>query len=195
MSLSAVSLLTIEGPGLASNEADSDPHRLLRDSVAAVAPLLVACGLAPPNAMLLPVTGEARRDPDLQWLAQILALLSSADSGRRWCTQMLLRDLAQRILRAALLRLNEESWRLGRPQVFAALLPFLDRAPAPGELDRLHREVGVSALALARSLRRLRAGYRERVDAMVQALAPQPGAARRLRQGLRESFRAIETPP
>lgn len=99
----------------------------------------------------------------------------------------LLAALAERLLQLAHQQLDEEAWRLGRGEIFQALVGYLERAPAPGELELWQERLRVPAIALARSLRSLRRRYRSNLSAMLYQLAHTADGVRQLRRQLRRA--------
>jgi DNA-directed RNA polymerase specialized sigma24 family protein len=71
---------------------------------------------------------------------------------RRWVSALMERALA---------RLEHEQTTAGKSDHFTRLRPFLEREPDPGEYDALAATAGVSANAIAATVRRLRVRLRD----------------------------------
>lgn len=91
-------------------------------------------------------------------------------------------ELARELLRTALEDLRREARQVGRDALFDALLPALTGSVLPVGTD--HR----SDAKLARALRRLHGRLRERIEAQLRKLEPDPARRRALRQQLRATL-------
>lgn len=90
--------------------------------------------------------------------------------------------LARELLQTALEDLRREARQVGRDALYDLLLPALTGGALPVGSDRR------ADATLARALRRLRTRLRERVEAQLRGLEPDPARRRALRQQLRATL-------
>ncbi|MCI0534863.1 MAG: sigma-70 family RNA polymerase sigma factor [Verrucomicrobiales bacterium] len=84
------------------------------------------------------------------------------------------REWAQTIFSNALRRLEQEFAADGKQAQFAALAPFLSQSPAPGDHERLAREIGIRSSLMATVVSRLRRRFRELVRTEIAATVATP---------------------
>lgn len=74
------------------------------------------------------------------------------------------RSFAFELLSMAMEELRAEAAQAGRAEMFAAVLPWLTREPAPGEIAALSERLDYAPLATLIAIRRLRQRFQELVD-------------------------------
>ena len=108
-------------------------------------------------------------DDEESGLAQLIALAASQsperEFDRRW---------ALALLERALDVLRRECGAAGKARLFESLRPFLEQGTRHGEAAKLAAELGLTPNAMAVSIHRLRARYRELVREEIAAIVSSP---------------------